>query len=495
MERQRLWGSTSTTAVTPAFDIAGAAAASSCATRAATRRGSSVFETSCARCLPRRRRSGAGPSASAPRPAFSSSSNAAGPGSSGPGRDHAHEVAEGRVAELAPPRQLVGQEARHVVVGGQRERPGVRLEGLDEHAARCVAPTPPSQLRDELERPLLRAEIGQAETGVGVHDGGQLDPGEVVALGDHLRSEQHRTVGLAEAPQRSGQLLGIRGRVRVEPDQLELGTLAASSRSSRCVPAPIRAISVERQTGHSSGSGSTWPQWWQCSRSSRCSTSATSQSGQRKVVPQARQWSAGAIPRRLSKRIALPPLSAIRAELGEQRRRERVAGLAAQVDETDRRQLGAEPLAQLEPLEPLPALRPRRRAAVERDSPFERSPLGRDRARVVARIGLLLVRRVVLLVDADQADAVHRREDRRARADDDTRLAGRDPFALVAALCVGQPRVQDRDRVAETRAEAADASAAPGRSRGRARSSPSPRSSAAAAAWRYTSVLPLPVGP
>ena len=51
---------------------------------------------------------------------------------------------------------------------------------------------------------------------------------------------------------------------------------------------------------------------------------------------------------------------------------------------------------------------------------------------------------------------MHRSEDRRARADHDTRLAARDPLALVAALCVGQPRVQDRDRVAETRAEAAD---------------------------------------
>src|ERR671934_223099 len=72
---QRLWGSTSTTAVRPARRIAGAADASNRAVRAARRRGSSVFATSWARCLPRSRKSGAGPSRSPPSPARSSSSS------------------------------------------------------------------------------------------------------------------------------------------------------------------------------------------------------------------------------------------------------------------------------------------------------------------------------------------------------------------------------------------------------------------------------------
>ena len=262
--------------------MAGAAAARSCAARPARRRGSSVFATSWARYRPRSRISGAGPSSSPPAPSRPGvqllEKGERGP-LRRPGRDDVHEVAERRVPELAPPRQLVGQEARHVVVGRERERPRVGLEGLDEHATRRITAAAAGELGDELERPLLGAKVGHAEAGVGVDDRGQLDPGEVVALGDHLRPEQHGAVGLPEAPQRGGQRLGIRRGVRIEADQLELGTLAASSRSSRCVPAPIRAISVERQTGHSSGSGSTWPQWWQCRRSSRCSTSATSQSG------------------------------------------------------------------------------------------------------------------------------------------------------------------------------------------------------------------------
>src|SRR6185503_9014146 len=103
-----------------------------------------------------------------------------------------------------------------------------------------------------------------------------------------------------------------------------------------------------------------------------------------------------------------------------------------------------------------PALRPRRRRAVHSNRALERRALGRDGARVVAWIGVLLVGGVVLLVDDDQPETGHRREDRRARADDDAGLAARDPLALVAALGVGQPGVQDRDAVAEARADAAD---------------------------------------
>ena len=62
----------------------------------------------------------------------------------------------------------------------------------------------------------------------------------------------------------------------------------------------------------------------------------------------------------------------------------------------------------------------------------------------------------MLLVDDDQAEPADRREDRRAGADDDARLAARDPLTLVAPLRVGEPRVEDRDPVAEARADPAD---------------------------------------
>ena len=103
-----------------------------------------------------------------------------------------------------------------------------------------------------------------------------------------------------------------------------------------------------------------------------------------------------------------------------------------------------------------PTTRSRRRRPVDRDRSFERRALRRDRARVVARVRVLLVRRVVLLVDDDQPEPADRREHRRARPHDDPSLAARDARALVAPLCLGQRRVEDRHPFAEARADAAD---------------------------------------
>ena len=172
------------------------------------------------------------------------------------------------------------------------------------------------------------------------------------------------------------------------------------------------------------------------------------------------------------------------AELGEERCRERIARLAAQVDDADERERGADPLAELEPLERRPALRPRRGAAVHGDSAFERGALRGDRPRVVARVGLLLVGGVVLLVDADEPEIRHRREDRGARADHDRGLTRGDSLALVAPLGVGQRRVQDRDPFTEARPKAAPSPAGASAISGTSTITPRPRSSAASTAWR-----------
>ncbi len=92
------------------------------------------------------------------------------------------------------------------------------------------------------------------------------------------------------------------------------------------------------------------------------------------------------------------------AQLGEERRGERVARLVPEVDDANRGQRRRDPAAELEPLERVPGLRPRRRRAEDRDRALERGALGGDGAGVVARIRLLLVRGVVLLVDADHAE-------------------------------------------------------------------------------------------
>jgi hypothetical protein len=62
----------------------------------------------------------------------------------------------------------------------------------------------------------------------------------------------------------------------------------------------------------------------------------------------------------------------------------------------------------------------------------------------------------VLLVDDDQPEAAHRREDRRPRADHHASLAACDPLALVAPLRIAQGRMEDRDPLAEPSAKAPD---------------------------------------
>jgi hypothetical protein len=55
----------------------------------------------------------------------------------------------------------------------------------------------------------------------------------------------------------------------------------------------------------------------------------------------------------------------------------------------------------------------------------------------------------VLFVDDDQADALERREDRGAGADDDRDVAAANPLPLVVPLTVGQAAVLDGDAIAK----------------------------------------------
>ena len=144
------------------------------------------------------------------------------------------------------------------------------------------------------------------------------------------------------------------------------------------------------------------------------------------------------------------------AELGQERRGERIAALAPKIDDPHPRHRRPDPRREHDPLERGPALGPRRGAAVDGDGTLERGALRRDRARVVARVGLLLVRGVVLLVDDHETEIPNRSEDRRPCPHDDPRLATRDAVALVTPLGLPERRVENRDRVAEALAEPAD---------------------------------------
>ena len=98
----------------------------------------------------------------------------------------------------------------------------------------------------------------------------------------------------------------------------------------------------------------------------------------------------------------------------------------------------------------------RRRGAAEHHArALEPRAHQRDVAGMVARRLAVLVARLVLLVDHDEAEVAHRREDGRARADGDPALAPAQQPPGIGALAVGEPAVQHRDLVAEDAAEPA----------------------------------------
>ena len=252
----------------------------------------------------------------------------------------------------------------------QLDRPRVRLEGLDQHASRGIAAAPPGELSQELERPFVGPEVGNAERGVGVDHGRERDAAEVMPLRDHLRAEQHGALGLGEAPQRGGERLRLLCRVGVETNRHELRQLL------RQLPLePLRARTdsgeLDRRAG-GTGLG-------RCLGVAAVVAAETpfAVKDERHVAERApERRAAGAAMERGRNAAAVQQqdrLAAVlldRAELPEERSRERIAGLAAQIDHPHAGQRTTPATAELEALEPLPALRPRSRAAVDRDGAF-----------------------------------------------------------------------------------------------------------------------------
>ncbi len=363
---------------------------------------------------------------------------------------------EGRIAELATPLELPREELGHGVAGGQRDRARVGRERLDDHAPRPVAPAPPGELRDELEGPLLGTEVGNEQPCVGVDDRRKADTREVVPLRHHLRSQQDRAIGGGEALEDACVGAVPRGCVRVEPKELELGK---SRRQLLLEPLGAGADAGElRGSAHGTERrrGAHVP-------AVMAVQAAIGVEDERDVAGRTPLGAAArpAVQRRrrpatVEEQHGLPTPGGHTAQLGQQRGAQRVPGLAAEVDDTHRRQRPVESTAELEPLEPVPALGPGRRAAEHAHRALELGSAKGNTARVVARVGVLLVGGILLLVDADEPQSRQRREDRRACADHDRRLAGRDAFPLVAPLRLRQSRVEASDAVSEAVAEAGE---------------------------------------
>src|SRR3954468_2060486 len=128
---------------------------------------------------------------------------------------------ERRGAERTAAFQLPRVETGDVVPRSERDRARVRLERLHDDPAGGVAAAASGELGQQLERALLRAEVRQAEAGVGIDHRGELDAGEVMALCDHLGPAQNGALRAREPLER---LLSLPA-ARVEPDHLQLRNL------------------------------------------------------------------------------------------------------------------------------------------------------------------------------------------------------------------------------------------------------------------------------
>ena len=300
---------------------------------------------------------------------------------------------------------------------------------------------------------------------------------------------------LREPPQQLGQRLGAGDGVAVEPDQLELGQLARELTlellCSRSEPGQIGRLAHR-------------------ARRRRALDEAAVVAAQLRVAVQDerdvavraadRRAAGAAVERRrdaapVEQQDRLATALGDRPQLGQQRRRQRVAGLATQVDDrapaADRRRSGRRARgARASPSSRAAASRSRRRRRRPPASPASRRPCGRR--------------------SAGRNPACTRRRAPRRRRSARGRARARTPPSARRRRSAPRRSRSARARRAARRPSAPSAGSrrcrrsapGPGRPSGaRARSpgtrtiAPSPRSRTAAHACRYTSVFPLPVAP
>ena len=116
----------------------------------------------------------------------------------------------------------------------------IRIERLDDRLARPLAAAGPADdLRQQLKRPLRRAEVRQAQANVSRDDADERHARKVVALGDHLRADQHVDLAGHEPPEQRRQRPLRRMASRSSRATLAPGQARRTSTSTRSVPKPV----------------------------------------------------------------------------------------------------------------------------------------------------------------------------------------------------------------------------------------------------------------
>ena len=226
------------------------------------------------------------------------------------------------------------------MVRGELHDPRVGVERLDEHASRIAeASAAPGELRQQRERALLAAEVGELQPLVGVECRREPNAAHVVPLGHHLRADEHGAGLAREALEHVLERAARRRGVGVEAQHGDAGPARVDHGLDDPLGARAEPHDVDRPAGragarHVLGVAAVV-----------AAEPPAGVQGQADVaVGAAEPASAGAAVQR--RRGAAPveqedrPAALVgeRAEAVAQRARERVVRVAPQVDHLDRRQ-------------------------------------------------------------------------------------------------------------------------------------------------------------
>ena len=202
---------------------------------------SPALTTTWARSRPRRRNSGAGPSASAPG-ARAPRAAAAARAAPAPRRraDDADERRERRVAQRLAALELAGEEAVGVVARGDSGSTARRARASARARGRRAAPRParPASWATSANVRSSARKSGKRSVASASSTTPSVDVGEVVALGDHLRADEHAARRRLERAQHA------RRASATSASRRKTGWPAsASSCSRRSVPGAVAARS------------------------------------------------------------------------------------------------------------------------------------------------------------------------------------------------------------------------------------------------------------
>ncbi|WIG61566.1 MAG: hypothetical protein OJF49_004314 [Ktedonobacterales bacterium] len=137
-----------------------------------------------------------------------------------------HEASERRIAVACPRRNFRRIELCVVVARRRLQREMLRVEGLHQHLSwQVAAPRAPRNLGQQLKCPLRCAEVGQEQRDIRRDHAHQRHAGQVKPLGNHLCADQYIGAPLSEGAQQFFVRLARAGGIAVPAQHPRAGEL------------------------------------------------------------------------------------------------------------------------------------------------------------------------------------------------------------------------------------------------------------------------------